>query len=109
MTSDVDVAYVPILCDILINQAVIDKNNWKAHELYGQMSLITGVIAKNATYEDFQRKFYCDNRFNDVCMSKGLQFPRSCSHPPCDRCTVSNQSKLNKTLSEISKQCYCFI
>ena len=66
------------------------------------MSRVTGVVAKNATYEDFQRKFRCERHAPTLCVDQGLQFPRTCSHPPCDRCTVDYQSILNKTLSQLS-------
>ena len=101
---DIGKAYVPIGCHDFINTAVKNKHSNQAHNLYPNMPLITGVLAKHATYEDFQRLFYCKKIKMSDCYDKGLQFPRSCSHPPCDRCTVDIKSKLNKTLSELSKQ-----
>ena len=99
---DVGESYVPIQCDALIKKAVLDRNMLNAHDMYSDMPLITGVPAKHATYEDFQRRFNCPPYIkNASCHDVGLQFPRSCSHPPCDLCRVDYQSKLNEIRSKI--------
>ena len=99
---DVDEAYVPIKCDEYLKEALTKRNQFNAHDMYPQMPIVTGVLAKNATYEDFQRVFYCLHLEENECFNKGLQLPRSCSHPPCDRCKVDYQSKLNNISFEIS-------
>ena len=53
-------------------------------QLYPEMEYVTGVEPKDGTYEDFQREFRCKNLHRADCKDKGLQFPRKCSHPPCD-------------------------
>ena len=99
---DVGESYVPIQCDALIKKAVLDRNMLNAHDMYSDMPLITGVPAKHATYEDFQRRFNCPPYIKTAsCHDVGLQFPRSCSHPPCDLCRVDYQSKLNEIWSKI--------
>ena len=90
---DVGKSYVPIQCDDFIKKAVLDRNMFNAHDMYSDMPLTTGVLAKHATYEDFQRLFKCENLQNGTCNDNGLQFPRSCSHPPCHLCRVDYQSK----------------
>ena len=97
-----DEGYVPIPCDLRIKQAMQGRDQNNAHTAYPQMPLVTGVLAGNATYEDFQREFYCKRIQSQFCRDKGLQFPRFCSHPPCDQCTVDYRSKLDYILSKIS-------
>ena len=52
------------------------------------MQEVTGVNHTNATFEDFQREFKCKDIRKADCNDKGLQFPSTCSYPPCDKCTV---------------------
>ena len=98
---DVGASYVPIPCDPHIRKAIVDRNMLNAHDMYPNMPQRTGVLAKNATYEDFQRIFKCKALKRDDCNHRGLQFPRRCSHPPCDQCNVDYQSKLNKMPSKM--------
>ena len=89
LNSNVDPSYVPMTCEPHIKQAVIDREEDNAYFT----TVITGVPAKEATYEDFQRLFKCENISKADCNDNGLQFPRSCSHPPCNQCTVDYNSK----------------
>ena len=55
------------------------------------MRYVVGVEPKRIcgpTYEDFQRMFKCQNIHSQWCNDKGLQFPVTCSVPPCNRCTA---------------------
>ena len=52
------------------------------------MEEVTGVTAKKATFEDFQRLYKCQNKQTADCNQKGLQFPTKCSFPPCNQCVV---------------------
>ena len=94
-------SYVPIQCDTLIKEAILKRNMFNAHDIYPNMPLRTGVLAKHATYEDFQRLFKCEPLEKDECNESGLQFPRSCSYPPCDLCTVDYISKSNEMQSKV--------
>ena len=86
-----DPAYVPITCDALIKQAEMQRD---AEETQ-YTTLVTGVPFEEATYEDFQRLFKCNDIHKAECNDKGLQYPRLCSHPPCDQCTVNYISMNN--------------
>ena len=57
--------------------------NW-----YPEMEVVTGVTLNSATFEDFQREFKCKDIWKAECNDKGLQFPSTCSYPPCNQCTV---------------------
>ena len=61
-----------------------DANKW-----YPEMKDVTGVTIDKATFKDFQREFKCKNLSQKDCNSNGLQFPSSCSLPPCNRCFVN--------------------
>ena len=50
------------------------------------MKYVTGVEPSAATHEDFQRIFKCQNLRAVDCNDKGLQFPATCSVPPCNEC-----------------------
>ena len=49
---------------------------------YPEMKEVVGVPLKKATNEDFQRIFKCRN----AKKCKGVDFPTTCSKPPCDTC-----------------------
>ena len=53
---------------------------------------VTGVNPTDATLKDFQREFKCKNLELGDC--KGLQFPLTCSFPPCNQCSIENSGKL---------------
>merc|ERR1712061_296992 len=50
------------------------------------MYLISGVNLTQATYQDFQRMYKCLKLNAPDCHDKGLDFPSTCSNPPCNAC-----------------------
>ena len=67
-----------------------------ANTIYGQMNDICGISFQNGTFEDFQRFFRCQNMKSPMCNDKGLQFPSTCSVPPCNQCSHNQRKeKLN--------------
>ena len=78
------------------------KNYLEADDWYPQMENITGVTPSEASFEDFQREYKCKNLHASHCNSRGLQFPSTCSFPPCNRCSLQYKGKLRTTLV-----CYC--
>ena len=67
------------------------------------MQDMCGISAKDASFEDFQRLFKCTNEHAVYCNEKGLQFPNTCSFPPCNRCTVNESGKTLRTVAYGSK------
>lgn len=55
---------------------------------YPEMEEVTGSKPEHATFADFQREYKCKNIRSSLCNDKGLQFPLTCSFPPCDQCSV---------------------
>ena len=53
------------------------------------MTDICGVSVQEAKFEDFQRFFKCNDVQKEYCNDKGLQFPTTCSFPPCDSCEAN--------------------
>lgn len=62
-------------------------------EWYSNMEEKCGVSVQDASFEDFQRLFKCDNIQSGDCNNQGLTFPTTCTMPPCDVCTVSQETK----------------
>ena len=54
------------------------------------MEEVAGVTAKDASFQDFHRLFKCKNIHNANCNQKGLQYPPTCSFPPCNQCVIEN-------------------
>ena len=82
--------FIPPICKSHINWAfTVGKHRAEANVWYRDMKKITGVDPKDASFKDFQRFFKCNGNWAKDCNDKGLQFPRSCSYPPCDKCTVT--------------------
>ena len=50
------------------------------------MKEVTGKEPKDASFEDFQREFKCKDVQKAACNEQGLQFPLTCSFPPCNYC-----------------------
>ena len=50
------------------------------------MTDVVGVSPLDATRNDFQRYFKCENVHDTDCNKKGLSFPSDCSYPPCNQC-----------------------
>ena len=82
-------------------ESCITHLNWaftKGKDLgfYQDMFYVCGVRPLDATQNDFQRYFKCKNIHPEDCNDKGLEFPTSCSVPPCDQCSrgrISNSIK----------------
>jgi len=55
-------------------------------EWYSDMTRVCGVSVQDATFEDFQRLFKCENIASSDCNDKGLQYPAECTSPPCNTC-----------------------
>ena len=58
------------------------------------MRPMVGVLPSQGNYEDFQRMFKCENIHSVHCNDKGLQFPTTCSVPPCNTCSAQRIGKL---------------
>lgn len=59
-------------------------------EWYSDMNQVCGISVQDATFDDFQRLFKCENMASSDCNEKGLGFPTECSSPPCDGCEVAS-------------------
>ena len=82
--------FIPSKCKSHINWAfTFGKHRAEANVWYRNMKKITGVDPKDASYKDFQRIYKCNGIWAKDCNDKGLQFPLSCSYPPCDKCAVT--------------------
>ena len=57
------------------------------------MEMVTGAKPKNAVFEDFQRYFKCKKVYKDYCNDEGLEFPLTCSFPPCNQCAIEFEGK----------------
>lgn len=53
------------------------------------MIQITGVDVFHATFNDAQRYLKCKPIKKEDCNDKGLQFPITCSCPPCEQCSAT--------------------
>ncbi|CAK0825836.1 unnamed protein product [Prorocentrum cordatum] len=62
---------------------------WYQTAFAKKMYLISGVDLSQGTYEDFQRMYKCLNLNAYDCNDLGLDFPTTCSEPPCDACLES--------------------
>ena len=80
---------VPDSCKGHLDWAInYGKDHLDANLFYPQMEQVTGVSPKLATIEDFQRMFKCNDNNKADCNEKGLQFPQTCTFPPCNQCYV---------------------
>ena len=79
---------VPSSCQNHINWAYNTGKNTNP-EWYSSMKDSCGVPVKDASIEDFQRLFKCKDISKSDCNDRGLQFPTTCSVPPCNVCTIS--------------------
>merc|ERR1719447_2695120 len=69
--------FIPAKCNKAINNQ-FDKINDKS---FGKFEQITGVAQEEATLDDMTLYFYCKGRSASKCGD--LQFPCTCSRPPC--------------------------
>ena len=65
----------------------------EANEWYKDMKKQTGVEPRDGSFEDFQRIFKCNGLHASDCNDRGLQFPLTCSHPPCNTCNQNQPGK----------------
>ena len=78
--------YVPSSCRAHIDWALTaGKEHALASRWYADMPMVAGVHYTLATFWDFQRYFKCTNN-QPSCNSRDLEFPPTCSFPPCDNC-----------------------
>ena len=75
---------IPPLCNDKLNWAA--KNGAKNPNDYPGMRRICGMNLPEATREDFQRYFRCAGIESSSCVDLGLQYPKTCSSPPCNKC-----------------------
>ena len=68
----------------------------EAYKWYKGMKRITGVEPIEAKFEDFQRIFKCLDIWKELCNDQGLQYPLTCSHPPCNTCSMNQPGKYIK-------------
>ena len=87
--------YIPEKCEFYLHGAHIDKWGWNkgpgrlwadVYGWYKDMKKITGVDPRDGSFGDFQRIFKCNGIWAQHCNNKGLQFPLTCSYPPCNTC-----------------------
>ena len=83
---------VPSKCASHLEWA-FDKGKNEYPENYSNMINTCGVASDQATLNDFQRLFKCKSIQKADCNDQGLEFPASCSCPPCNECTPSCQGK----------------
>ena len=62
------------------------KKHPDADKWYRNMKEITGVDKFEATFGDWQRQFKCNGNWAIDCNEMGLEFPLTCSYPPCNTC-----------------------
>lgn len=85
-------AFIPTKCKKHLTWAhTIGKVSTKASTWYSNMRKVTGVDIASATMEDFQRLFKCDGIQSEDCNNRGLKFPKSCTVPPCSKCSVTDE------------------
>ena len=83
MLFDTSVA-IPDSCTTHLNWAF---TTGKDKGFYQDMIFVCGVRPLDATQNDFQRYFKCKSIHPEDCNDEGLEFPTSCSVPPCDQCS----------------------
>ena len=81
---------IPGSCIEHLNYAFVTGKNYDPQEDYPNMYNVTGISPQDATRNDFQRYFICKDKHVNDCIKKGLQFPKTCSAPPCDQCDLGN-------------------
>ena len=81
---------IPGSCIEHLNYAFVKGKNYNPQKDYPNMINVTGISPLDATRNDFQRYFICKDKHVNECIKKGLQFPKSCSAPPCDQCDLGN-------------------
>ena len=55
---------------------------------YPDFQYITGQFPWQASFSDMQRYFKCKGYHAEPWRCGGLEFPCTCSHPPCNTCSV---------------------
>ena len=91
-----DTGYVPKSCKPHMDWAFnVGKFSQQANEWYKDMKKITGVEPRDASLEDFQRIFKCIDLAPEACNKEkdALQFPLTCTYPPCNVCTINQPGK----------------
>ena len=58
------------------------------------MEEICGVAVHNATMNDIQRWMKCNSTISEDCNYEGLEYPKTCSCPPCNQCFSSCNGEL---------------
>lgn len=69
------------------------NKKYNGHErwwTYANLALVSRVTWDDATLDDFQRVYFCDNRDGSKKSKCGLP-PCSCTSPPCDVCPAKFQ------------------
>ena len=74
----------------------VGKFSQEANEWYKDMKQKTGVEPRDGSFEDFQRIFKCNDIQANDCNDQGLQYPFTCSHPPCNTCSMNQPGKYIK-------------
>ena len=70
--------------DWAFNRGKVSNPEW-----YSNMGQTCGVSVQEASFEDFQRLFKCEDIASKDCNGQGLGFPSTCTTPPCNVCTVA--------------------
>ena len=90
--TSIGAGYIPESCKEHITWA-LETGKDDANTHYPELEMITGEKPQYATFEDFQRYFKCKNVQRDSCNDRGLDFPLTCSFPPCDQCSIGLEGK----------------
>merc|ERR1711953_380546 len=76
-TTTATCGFIPTKCNNAINRGF----NMKDTKSYGKFEELTGVSQADATKDDMTLYFKCKGRAATKC--EGLQYPCTCSSPPC--------------------------
>ena len=92
---------VPSTCIGHVTYIVEKKSGWDPN-WYTDMQGLIGVNVYDASLTDAQRYIMCKT-FSDPqkkadCNDNGLQFPSTCSCPPCDKCSITSCEGRTKRL-----------
>merc|ERR1711953_746208 len=94
-TTTATCGFIPTKCNNAINRGF----NMKDTKSYGKFEELTGVSQADATKDDMTLYFKCKGRAATKC--EGLQYPCTCSSPPCtcpgDTTTTTTTSTIPTT------------
>ena len=97
---------------VKVPKACIEHLFWafknKLSHKYPNMETISHVSVKEAIQSDFQRLFKCKGIHEAYCNDQGLEFPSTCSSPPCNLCGGKITHVLRDEINMPFKSFYIF-